>query len=120
MTSFQFNTLYASGPGGECIQLVRCIEPTEQQRNDPNYLPQLAVNKDAQQRIESNFQASISVLVLVGNMGVGKSKLATLIINSFYKQHSEQSLRLFRSGAGVSGVTRGIWMWSEPLELPDG
>jgi hypothetical protein len=119
MTSFRCKSS-TSGPDGECIQLVRCIQPTEEQRNDPNYLPQLEVNQDAKRRIESNFHAPISVLVLVGNMGVGKSKLATVLVNSFYKQHPEQSLRLFRSGAGLSGVTQGIWMWSEPLEHPDG
>lgn len=112
--------LSVSDSDGECIQLIRCIEPDEQQRNDPSYLPQLEVNKDAQRRIESNFEAPISVLVLVGNMGVGKSKLATVIVNSFYKQHPKQSLRFFRSGAGVSGVTQGVWMWSEPLKHPDG
>ncbi|CAF1250454.1 unnamed protein product, partial [Didymodactylos carnosus] len=56
-------------------------------------------------------------IVYVGDMGVGKSKLPTVIVNTFYTQRPQRS---FRSGPGIYGVTHGIWMWSDSLPHPSG
>jgi hypothetical protein len=103
-----------------CIELVSCVNATIEERSNPNYIPQLKINKEAQNIISTQFRSPLSVIVYVGDMGVGKSKLATVTVNSFYTQHPQPPLRSFRSGAGVDGVTHGIWMWADPLPHPSG
>lgn len=98
-----------------CIQLIRCVTPTLEERNDPQYIPQLEINKEAQQIIAQRFEIPISIIVYVGNMGVGKSKLATVTVAALEKERHDPSLNTFRSGAGSNGVTQGVWMWCEPL-----
>ncbi|CAF4476624.1 unnamed protein product [Rotaria sp. Silwood2] len=102
-----------------CIQLVRCIPPTDEERKNPQYVPQLEINSRAQQIIAEHFEAPISIIVYVGNMGVGKSKLATVTAAALEKESPRTDSLWFRSGAGTNGVTHGVWMWSEPLRHPD-
>ncbi|CAF3592278.1 unnamed protein product [Rotaria sp. Silwood1] len=102
-----------------CIQLVRCIPPTDEELKNPQYVPQLEINSQAQQILAERFEAPISIIVYVGNMGVGKSKLATVTVAALEKETPGTDLLWFRSGAGTNGVTQGVWMWSEPLRHPD-
>jgi hypothetical protein len=102
-----------------CIQLIRCIKPTPEERNNPQFVPQLEINKEAQQMIAQRFDAPISIIVYVGNMGVGKSKLATTTVAALEKKPHDPSLGLFQSGGGTNGVTQGVWMWCEPLQHLD-
>lgn len=104
---------------GQPIQLIQCIRPTDEERKDPRYIPQLEINPVAKQIIAERFEAPISVIVYVGNMGVGKSKLATMTIAALQQEKPREPLRMFRSGAGSNGVTQGVWMWSEPLRDPN-
>ncbi|CAF1066971.1 unnamed protein product [Rotaria sordida] len=53
-------------------------------------------------------------------MGVGKSKLATITINTLYRNKPRQAIKPFRSGCGAAGVTHGVWMWADPLPHPSG
>ena len=103
-----------------CIQMIKCLEASAQDRNDPNYIPQLEFTNEAQTIIKEKFHAPIYIIVYAGDMGVGKSKLATVTINTFHKTKPHLPLKMFRSGAGIAGVTHGIWMWSEPLPHPSG
>ncbi|CAF4971074.1 unnamed protein product [Rotaria sp. Silwood1] len=104
---------------GRAIQLIRCIPPTDEERKNPRYVPQLEITLEAKQIIAERFEAPISIIVYVGNMGVGKSKLATITIATLENERSHQASQMFRSGAGTNGVTQGVWMWSEPLQHPD-
>ncbi|CAF5158795.1 unnamed protein product, partial [Rotaria sp. Silwood1] len=104
---------------GRAIQLIRCIPPTDEERKNSRYVPQLEVNPEAKQIIAERFEAPISIIVYVGNMGVGKSKLATITIAALENERSHQASRMFQSGVGAKGVTQGVWMWSEPLQDPD-
>ncbi|CAF1282609.1 unnamed protein product [Rotaria sp. Silwood1] len=104
---------------GGSIELIRCITPTPEERNNPGYVPQLEINKKAQEIISERFNAPISIIVYVGNMGVGKSKLASLTIAALEKGQHDPSLGWFRSGVNPDGITRGVWMWCEPLYHPD-
>ncbi|CAF0911486.1 unnamed protein product [Didymodactylos carnosus] len=113
----QANDQQEQHPG--CIELIRCIEPTTKQRNDFQYVPHLEINKEAQEIISERFKSPISIVVYVGNVGAGKSKLATLTVETLQQDRSNPPLRTFRSGAGISGVTHGVWMWHEPLQHPD-
>ncbi|CAF4073122.1 unnamed protein product, partial [Rotaria sordida] len=101
------------------IQLIRCVTPTVEERNNPEYVPQLEINEKAQEIISQRFNAPISIIVYVGNMGAGKSKLASLTIAALEKEQHHPSLSWFRSGVNPDGITRGVWMWSEPLYHPD-
>ncbi|CAF1348721.1 unnamed protein product [Rotaria sordida] len=103
---------------GRAIQLIRCIPPTDEERKNPRFVPQLEIDREAKQIIAERFETPISVIVYVGNMGVGKSKLATMTITALEKEQHHQTARMFRSGAGANGVTQGVWMWSEPLQHP--
>ncbi|CAF3050820.1 unnamed protein product [Rotaria sp. Silwood2] len=97
---------------GGSIQLIRCVTPTPEERNDPRYIPQLEINKKAQQIISERFNVPISIIVYVGHMGVGKSKLASLTVAALEKGQHDPSLGWFRSGVDSDGITKGVWMWS--------
>ena len=103
-----------------CIQLIECVPPTKEERQNPLYVPQLKINTEAQQIIAENFESPISIIVYVGNMGVGKSKLATITVAALEKEPHRPNLDWFRSGSGPNGLTHGVWMWREPLQHPDG
>ncbi|CAF2852077.1 unnamed protein product [Rotaria sp. Silwood2] len=79
---------------GGSIQLIRCVTPTPEERNDPRYIPQLEINKKAQQIISERFNAPISIIVYVGHMGVGKSRLASLTVAALEKGQHDPSLDL--------------------------
>lgn len=98
-----------------CIQLISCVRPTTEERKNPRYVPQLQINKKAQEIIAQRFEAPISIIVYVGNMGVGKSKLATVTIAALTEEQSGTTFKSFRSGAGSAGLTQGVWMWTKPL-----
>lgn len=66
------------------IQLISCVKSTDEQRNDPYYIPQLEINK----------KATITV--------------AALEILETDLENERRSC--FRSGAGANGVTQGVWM----------
>ncbi len=63
-----------------CIQLIKCIRPTDDERANSRYIPQLEIIKETQDIIAQRFEAPISIIVYVGNVGVGKSKLATVTV----------------------------------------
>lgn len=102
-----------------CIQLIGCIQPTPDDQNNPRYIPKLEINKEAQEIIARQFEAPISIIVYVGNMGVGKSKLASVTVAALDEEQSSKSLHPFQSGAGTNGLTQGVWMWTKPLQHPD-
>ncbi|CAF3672978.1 unnamed protein product [Rotaria sp. Silwood1] len=102
-----------------CIRLIECIPPTKEDRDDPLFVPQLKINPEAQQIIAEHFEEPISIIVYVGNMGVGKSKLATITVAALEKEPHASDLHWFQSGGDPNGVTHGIWMWCEPLRHPD-
>jgi hypothetical protein len=102
-----------------CIPLVRCISATDEERKDPRYIPKLEIDARAQEIISERFESPISIIALVGKVGVGKSKLASLTVETLHRTVSNPPLRPFRSGKGGTRVTQGIWMWSEPLRHPD-
>jgi len=49
-------------------------------------------------------------------MGAGKSKLASLTVSTLLDKKYDKKLFPFQSGANVSNVTRGVWMWRLPLK----
>lgn len=102
-----------------CIELIRCISATDEERKNPQYIPKLEINERAQEIINEKFQAPISIIAFVGKIGVGKSKLATMAVESLRKTPSNPPFRPFRSGKDGRRVTQGIWMWSEPLHHSD-
>lgn len=102
-----------------CIELIRCVPATDEERKDPRYIPKLEINEKAQTIILERFESPISIIAYVGKVGVGKSKLASLTVGTLYNTPSDLPLRPFRSGAGITRVTHGVWMWSEPLRHPD-
>ena len=102
-----------------CIQLISCIPATPKERKDHRYIPQLQINRKAQEIIAQRFESPISILVYVGNMGVGKSKLATVTIATLQEKRPNTDFISFQSGAGSRGLTQGVWMWAEPLHHPD-
>jgi hypothetical protein len=104
----------------ECIQMIKCLSASAADRNDPNYIPQLEFTMEAQTIIKQRFHAPIYIIVYAGDMGVGKSKLATVTVNTFHETKPNSPPKMFRSGAGTAGVTQGIWMWSEPMPHPSG
>ncbi|CAF4716856.1 unnamed protein product, partial [Rotaria magnacalcarata] len=65
------------------------------------------------------FESPIYIVAYVGAVGVGKSKLASLTVETLHETPSDPPLRMFRSGAGATGVTHGVWMWDEPLQHSD-
>ena len=101
------------------IKLIDCVEPTAEDRNKPDYIPKLHIYPEALTLIEETFESPISILVYVGNTGVGKSKLASLTVAALQNENCDKSLNLFRSGQNVSSVTDGIWMWRTPLKSPN-
>ena len=102
-----------------CIQLISCVQATSEERKNPLYVPQLQINKKAQEIIAQRFETPISIVVYVGNMGVGKSKLATITVAALAEEQLGTYCKPFRSGAGSSGLTQGIWMWTKPLHHYD-
>jgi hypothetical protein len=94
--------------GGCDIQLIRCVPPTDEERKNPQYIPQLEIDKQAQRIIAERFEEPISIVVYVGNMGVGKSKLATITVAALENEPPHQDRRIFRSGGGANGVTQGV------------
>ena len=68
--------------------------------------------------ISERFESPISIVAYVGSVGVGKSKLASLTVETLYQARYNSPSRPFRSGAGAAGVTHGIWMWKEPMRHP--
>lgn len=98
------------------IQLIKCLPPTDEERMDTEYKPKLMVNPEALQIISEQFKSPISILVFIGDMGVGKSKLASLTIATLLEKKYDKNLLPFQSGANVSNVTRGVWMWRLPLK----
>jgi hypothetical protein len=105
---------------GECVQLIKCAEATRAELENPDYIPQLELTEEAKEIISTHFQAPISIIVYVGDMGVGKSKLATVTINTLHQTKPRHLLQPFRSGSGAKGVTHGVWMWADPLPHPSG
>ncbi|CAF4655614.1 unnamed protein product [Rotaria magnacalcarata] len=101
------------------IQLITCIPPTDQQSSDPAYIPQLTINPIATATLAEEFESPISIFVYMGNLGAGKSKLASLTVASLQKNDIDNSLLPFKSGDDPRGVTNGVWMWSEPLKDPN-
>lgn len=101
-----------------CIQLITCVEPKPEEKDNPQYIPQLEVNKKAMQIIAERFRSPISIIVYVGNMGVGKSKLATSTVAALENEPHDQRLGCFQSGIDPNGITKGVWMWREPLQHP--
>ncbi|CAF3688894.1 unnamed protein product [Rotaria sp. Silwood1] len=111
-----------SEPIGEqqgCIELIRCVAATNKKQKDPSYIPKLEINSKALEIISERFESPISIIAYVGALGVGKSKLASLTVEILHITSFDPPLRLFRSGAGSTGVTHGVWMWSEPLQHPE-
>ncbi|CAF0863263.1 unnamed protein product [Rotaria sordida] len=102
-----------------CIELIRIIQPTDEERRNPKYVPRLEINSEAKKIISEKFQSPISILVYVGNTGVGKSKLASLTAGVLQREKYNQSLSPFLSGPDPKGVTHGVWMWREPLKDPN-
>ncbi|CAF1061898.1 unnamed protein product [Adineta steineri] len=102
-----------------CIELIRCVSTTEEERKDPQYVPKLEINERAQEIISERFQSPISIVALVGKVGVGKSKLASLMVETLHRIPFDPPLRPFLSGRSSTRVTQGIWMWSEPLSHLD-
>lgn len=102
-----------------CIELIQCVPATEKEQKDPNYIPKLKINERAQEIITEKFQSPISIIAFVGKVGVGKSKLATITVETLRKTPSNPPFRPFRSGKDGKRVTQGLWMWSEPLHHPD-
>lgn len=102
-----------------CIQLIRCVTATEQDQKCLQDKPKLEINTEALTIIAEKFQQPISIVVYVGNLGAGKSKLATLTVETLRTTQSSVPSQPFRSGAGLRGVTHGVWMWCEPLNHRD-
>jgi hypothetical protein len=103
----------------DCIELIRCVPATDEQRNDPRYVPKLEMTEQAKAIIAERFESPISIIAYVGKVGVGKSKLASLTVETLHKTRCDPSSRTFRSGGAGTPVTHGIWMWSEPLRHLD-
>ena len=78
-----------------CVELIRYVQATDKERKDPGYIPKLEMNEQAQAIISERFQAPISIIAYVGKVGVGKSKLAGLTVETLHKRPSDQKLRPF-------------------------
>ncbi|CAF1339040.1 unnamed protein product [Rotaria sp. Silwood1] len=102
-----------------CIELIRCVPATDEERKAPRYIPKLEINEQAQAIISERFESPISIIAYVGKVGVGKSKLASLTVETLRRTPSNPPLRPFRSGGAGTPVTHGVWMWSEPLRHLD-
>jgi hypothetical protein len=98
------------------IELISCIPPTDEERMDTEYKPKLKVNSEALKIISEQFTSPISILVFIGDMGVGKSKLASLTVSTLLQRKYDKSLLPFQSAVNTSNVTRGVWMWRLPLK----
>ncbi|CAF1369888.1 unnamed protein product [Adineta steineri] len=55
----------------------------------------------------------------MGNLGAGKSKLASLTTASLLTNITDQKLQPFKSGDDPKGITHGVWMCARPLKNPN-
>ena len=98
------------------IELIGYTRPTEEQQNEPDDKPKLTINAKALEIISEQFQSPISILVFTGNMGAGKSKLASLTAATLMQKNGDQTLLPFQSSSDFIKVTRGVQMWRFPLK----
>ncbi|CAF2855612.1 unnamed protein product, partial [Rotaria sp. Silwood2] len=81
-------------------------------------MAKLNLSQVALEAIRTKFEEPISIIVYTGEMGVGKSKFASVSACCLMTRKPTQLPELFKSGGGGNSVTQGIWMWSEPLPNP--
>ena len=70
-------------------------------------------------RVISGIQGKLAVVAVAGPYRTGKS----FLLNQFIKardQHQQQQMKEgFQVGGTVNACTKGIWVWGQPIEVPD-
>lgn len=102
------------------IELIFYAPSSEEERAKPEFKPKLEINQEALRLISERFTSPISIIVFTGDMGAGKSKLASLTVATLLQQEYKNTVLPFRSEVDGSNVTRGVWMWRQPLKHLNG
>ncbi|CAF5147438.1 unnamed protein product, partial [Rotaria magnacalcarata] len=75
-----------------CVELIRCVPATDEEREKSPYIPKLKINQDALKIISERFESPIYIVAYVGAVGVGKSKLASLTVETLHETPSDPPL----------------------------